>query len=333
MYFFLGLDICGKYLKPLIACFQIMATPEIAPSYENSIYHSTGDVKVPTTVELPVDDWPHEVTDILSPDLIIGETDSSARQLGHGDGTVGMITSSTPMAAPDLSIGETDSSARQLGHDNGAIGITNSSAPMVAPSTNTSTNVPATVEASLHNASDNSLSSTTENSDLMNGGTDLRTSQLSHENITVDIKTSSTPMIAPSTKTSMDHLVTTEASLNNAPDDSLSSITEDSLLATPKTSLSSTPDIGFPKTQAALSPNNDSTMCEKPVERLALQILDIIQRYGHSTGSGTGVDWAGKNKFLPLVEQSIEKNEVVKMVLPAFPCVSVFNWFLFRAFL
>ena len=130
----------------------------------------------------------------------------------------------------------------------------------------------------------------------------------------------------------MDLLVTTVASLNSASDDSLSSTTEDSLLLTPETSLSSTPDIGFPKTQAALSPNNGSTMCEKPVEILGLRILDIIQRYGHSTGSGTGVDWAGKDKFLPLVEQSIEKNEAVKMVLPAFPCVSVFDCFLFRPF-
>ena len=309
-----------------------MATPEIAPSYEDSIYRSTGDVKVPTTLELPVDDWPQEVTDILSPDLIIGETDSSARQLGHGNGTVGIITSSTPMVAPDLSIGESDSSARQFGHDNGTVGIITSSATMVAPSTNTSTNLPATAEASLHNPPDDSLPSTAENPDLINGETDSWTSQLGHENGTVGMITSSTPMVAPSTKTSMDLLVTTAASLNSAPDDSFSSTTEDSLLLTPETSLSSTPDIGFPKTQAALSPNNDSTMCEKPVEKLALRILDIIQRYGHSTGSGTGVDWAGKNKFLPLVEQSIQKNEAVKMVLPAFPCVSVFDCFLFHPF-
>ena len=205
-----------------------MATPDIAQSYEESIQRSTVDVKVPTTLELPVDDWPQQVTDILSPDLIIGEADSPARQLGHENDVVGMISSSTPV---------------------------------VAVSTETSTNL----------------------------------------------------------------LATTEATLNTGPNDSLPSTPESSLHSTPETSLPSTSDSVSPKVQVALSLDDDFILCEKPVDNLALRILDIIQRYGHSTGAGTDVDWAGKNKFLPVVEQSIEKDEPVKMVLPAFPCVSVFN--------
>ena len=204
-----------------------MATPEITQSYEDSVYRSTIDVKVPTTLEFPVEDCPQEVTDILSPDLIIGETDLSARQLGYENGAVGMIISSTPM-------------------------------------------------------------------------------------------------VAPSIKTSTDLLATTESTPNNAPDDSL--------LLTPESSPLSTPIMGSPNTQAALASGNDSTLSEKPVEKLAHRILVIIQRYGHITGTGTGVDWAGKNKFLSLVVQSIEKNEAVKMVLPAFPCISV-DCFSFRPFL
>ena len=288
-----------------------MATPEVTQSCEDSVYRSAVDFKVPTTHEIPVDDWPQEVTDILSPDLINGETYLSARKLGHEDGAVGMITPST-MVAP--------------------------STPVVAPpSTISSTDLPATTEATteeiLNNAPDDSLPSTAENPDLTISESDTSARQLGHENGTVGTITSSTPLVAPSTKMSTDIPATTEAAPNNAPDDSLSSTTEDSLLVTPESSPPSTPDMGSPETKAALSSNNDSTLREKPVENLALRILDIIQRYGHSSGSGTGVDWAGKTNFLPLVEQSIEKIEAVKMVLPAFPCVSLFDLLSFRPFL
>ena len=70
-----------------------------------------------------------------------------------------------------------------------------------------------------------------------------------------------------------------------------------------------------------------SPPCEKPEGDLALRILDIIERYGHGTGVETGANWAGKIKFLPVVELCIQKNEPVKMVLPASPCVSVFNFY------
>ena len=238
-----------------------MASPEIAQSYEDPIYRPSVDVKVPTTLEVPVDDWQQEVTDILSPDLIISEIDPSARRLGY---------------------------------ENGAVVETISSTPVVAPSTKIATDLPSTKEASLTNAADDGLPSTTKVS-VNNAPNDSLPS-------------------------------TTEASVNNAPDDSLPSTAEDSLLLTPKTGLPPPPGIGFPKTQAALGPADDSTLCENLVEKLALRILDIIQRYGHSTGAGSGVDWAGKNKFLPLVERTIEQNEAVKMVLPAFPCVSVFTY-------
>lgn len=35
------------------------------------------------------------------------------------------------------------------------------------------------------------------------------------------------------------------------------------------------------------------------------------------------MNWTGKNKFLPLVERSIEHSAPIKMVLPAFPCKSI----------
>ncbi len=258
----------------------MMATSGIAESYEDSVYRSSVDVKVPTTLELPVDDWPQQVTDILSPDLITGEADSAARQLGHENGVVGMISSSNPIEA--LS---TETSTN--------LPATTESGLNTSPEDSLPTTLPATTEAGLNTAPKDSLPSTHEDS---------------------------LPLIDESSLPS-----THEDSLPSTHETSLPSIHKSSHLSTPETSLPSTSDIGSPKTQPALSPDNDVSLFEKPVAKLALRILDIIQRYGHSTGAGTGVDWAGKNKFLPLVEQSIEKNEPVKMVLPAFPCVSVFN--------
>ena len=202
-----------------------MATPEVAQNYVESVHHSAVDVKVATTLELPVDHWPQQVTDILSPDLIISETSPPARQL-------------------------------------------------------------------------------------------------SHENVVVDPRMSPPPMVAPSSKTGANFIATTEASLTTTQDDSFASTEENSLLSTPKTSLPSSPEIGSPESYSALTSDNESTLCEKPVGDLALRILDIIERYGHGTGAGTDTDWAGKIKFLPVVELCIQNNEPVKMVLPAFPFVS-----------
>lgn len=89
--------------------------------------------------------------------------------------------------------------------------------------------------------------------------------------------------------------------------------------STPVNSLPSTPDVYPPATPAALNSELDLSICERPFKELALQILDIIQKYGHGNGAGSHVDWAGKEIFLPLVELAVEKKEPVKMVLPAFP--------------
>ena len=205
-----------------------MATPEVAQNYVESVHHSDIDVKVATTLELPVDDEPQQVTGILSPDLVISESSPPARQLGH-------------------------------------------------------------------------------------------------ENVTFGPRMTPTPVVAPSSKPGTNLMATTEASLSTTHDDSLASTEQNSLLSTPKSSLPSSPEVGSPESYPALTSDNESILCEKPVGDLALRILDIIERYGHSTGAGTGANWAGKINFLPVVELCIQRNKPVKMVLPAFPCVSVFD--------
>ena len=145
--------------------------------------------------------------------------------------------------------------------------------------------------------------------------------QRGHDDVTVGTRVSPTPMVPPSTNC----IATTDATLSNTYNDNLTSTEEYSLPSTPKTSLPSSPDVGFSESYAALTSDNESALCKKPVKDLALKILGIIERYGHGAGAGTGVDWAGKIKFLPLVELCIQKNEPVKMVLPAFPCVGVFD--------
>ena len=105
-----------------------MAKPEVAQGFVESVHHSAVDVKVATTLELPVDDWPQQVTDILSPDLIISEP------------------------------------ARQLGHENVIVGPRMTPIPMGAPSSKPGTNLMATTEASLTTTHDDSLASTEENS-------------------------------------------------------------------------------------------------------------------------------------------------------------------------
>ncbi|MCJ1468027.1 hypothetical protein MMC07_006653 [Pseudocyphellaria aurata] len=57
---------------------------------------------------------------------------------------------------------------------------------------------------------------------------------------------------------------------------------------------------------------------KKPSTQLALRILDIIQGYGQNVGP-SDVLWAGKTRFLPVVEDHVLKNESIPMVLPAFP--------------
>lgn len=78
-----------------------------------------------------------------------------------------------------------------------------------------------------------------------------------------------------------------------------------------------TPEFSLPASPA-LQQEESVEAFEKPSTKLALQILDIIQRYGQNV-SPQDVPWAGKTKFLPYVEEYVKKNEPVRMVLPAFP--------------
>jgi len=91
---------------------------------------------------------------------------------------------------------------------------------------------------------------------------------------------------------------------------------------TPEQSLPSTPEAYLPSISATLNLDTDITLSERSSQKLALQILNVIQRYGHKNGSGSDVAWAGKQVFLPLVEEAVEKGAPIKMVLPAFPCKS-----------
>lgn len=62
------------------------------------------------------------------------------------------------------------------------------------------------------------------------------------------------------------------------------------------------------------------------LEKLASDILDVLQRYGkhlapadgdHSTG------WIGKPLFVEKVMKQLEKDQPIRMILPAFPWKSV----------
>lgn len=168
-------------------------------------------------------------------------------------------------------------------------------------------------------------------SDLKNSETSPPARELGHEDVIVSTRVSPTPMLTPSRRDT-NIIASTDARLSNIYDDDLASTEEHSLLSTPKTSLPSSPDVGFFESYAALTSDIESTLYDKPVKDLALKILDIIEGYGQSAGAGTGADWAGKTRFLPLVELCIQKNEPIKMVLPAFPGVSVFGLYLFIPF-
>ena len=83
-------------------------------------------------------------------------------------------------------------------------------------------------------------------------------------------------------------------------------------------SLPGTPDVGLVGSQAILDQDDSIAVTDRPSAKLALQILDIIQKYGNNVGSGDA-SWPGKTKFMPLVEDHVVKGEPVRMVLPAFP--------------
>lgn len=82
--------------------------------------------------------------------------------------------------------------------------------------------------------------------------------------------------------------------------------------------LPDTPQISSPGTPAIQSEQSIHDIFDKPSTKLALRILDIIQSYGQNV-TPSDVPWAGKTKFLPIVEAHVIKNESIPMVLPAFP--------------
>lgn len=77
------------------------------------------------------------------------------------------------------------------------------------------------------------------------------------------------------------------------------------------------PEFSLPVTPA-LQPEPEKDQYQTPCAKLALQILNIIQRYGQNSNS-QGIPWAGKTKFLPFVEEYVIKQKPIRCVLPAFP--------------
>jgi Pyoverdine/dityrosine biosynthesis protein len=75
---------------------------------------------------------------------------------------------------------------------------------------------------------------------------------------------------------------------------------------------------GSLETPATSSEQESAAAFENPSAKLALQVLNIIQRYGQNVAPHDA-PWAGKMKFLPFVEEYVKNNKPVKMVLPAFP--------------
>lgn len=77
------------------------------------------------------------------------------------------------------------------------------------------------------------------------------------------------------------------------------------------------PEFSLPVTPA-LQPELDEDQYQTPSAKLALQILNIIQRYGQNSNS-QGIPWAGKAKFMPFVEEYVINQKPIRCVLPAFP--------------
>lgn len=84
-------------------------------------------------------------------------------------------------------------------------------------------------------------------------------------------------------------------------------------------SMPGTPDISLPEPQTiVLDHGSIAAVTESPSTKLALQILEIIQKYRNNAASGDNA-WPGKIKFLPLVQACVVNCKPVQMVLPAFP--------------
>lgn len=184
------------------------------------------------------------------------------------------------------------------------------------------TYVPRSFESFLpHHSTDNKLPITTEQpvDDLAQQVADILSTNIKNDGINSPVHLQSHEKDAKNTTVGAISLVAPLPKLDDKP-----SVTpEVSLPTTPEQSLPSTPDVYSPSISSTLTSDDSFNLSERPFGRLALQILDIIARYGHNNGSGSGVNWTGKNKFLPLVERSIEHSAPIKMVLPAFPCKSI----------
>ncbi len=88
------------------------------------------------------------------------------------------------------------------------------------------------------------------------------------------------------------------------------------LFGGPVPSLPLTPEISLPVTPALEAQAPSVVVPERPSTKIALQILDIIQRYGHNVGSKNAPagSWIGKSKFVAAVEGHVLKNDPVQMV-------------------
>ena len=136
------------------------------------------------------------------------------------------------------------------------------------------------------------------------------------ESLATDITPGSVPLEAPSDENNVDVPAETKIASSVPTKRYFVPDAEDGFSSASDISLPPTPAI---QTSTSLEAEKELTLTERPF--LALQILDILSRYGQNALDQS--EWAGRTKFLPLVEQYIEKNEPVKMVLPAFPCKSI----------
>lgn len=106
------------------------------------------------------------------------------------------------------------------------------------------------------------------------------------------------------------HLLLHSNNSSDSSSDSRSDNSSDTNTESPRTS--------SPATSAIQSEQAILEIFDKPSTKLALRIVEIIQGYGQNV-SLSDVPWAGKTKFLPIVEDHVIKNETIPMVLPAFP--------------
>ncbi|OJD28971.1 pyoverdine dityrosine biosynthesis [Diplodia corticola] len=92
-------------------------------------------------------------------------------------------------------------------------------------------------------------------------------------------------------------------------------------------------ELKVPKAIGAFPDSGIATPEEEPsaeeLEKLASNILDIIQRYGQHLAPKDGDDqeassgWLGKSMFMGKVLEQLSKHQAIRMILPAFPWKSI----------